>query len=156
MIEDLPAGVFPSLSHSGGYVCFGLANCTLGIDIEIHRPKRDLDVNAEWFMNRGELEHLTRQGAPDLKYFYRNWCAREAWYKSLTEDAQARIGIHEVNYSELLAGNCNCQLVQGASKAYQFAAVLSKAPSKIERQPYQIPPDKMPILTGQNPTVAKQ
>lgn len=137
-IDQLPEGIHFSLGHSDGYVCFGLANCALGIDIEINRPRRDLGASAEIFMDSDEREYLLRGEMADRDYFYRNWCAKEACYKSLSADDQSTTLFAAISYTALLAGNGQRKLIEGGSDDYRFAAVMAQSPSEIEQYSFLI------------------
>ena len=139
VIEALPHGVQISLSHSGGYVCFGLANCALGIDIEIVRPRRDLLASAKMFMHRDELDNLGKNAAKAMDYFYRCWCAKEACYKSLAPDRQASTAFSTIRYVDLRAGDANRYLIEGGSEDFHFAASMAQRPTEIRRHSYLSP-----------------
>jgi 4'-phosphopantetheinyl transferase len=135
-IEDLPAGVQVSLSHSGGYICFGLANCALGIDIEVDRPRRDLLASAEMFMNQEELVTFDKDDAMRLDFFYRCWCAKEACYKSLSSEQQTATTFNAIRYLDLHRGDANRYLIEGRSDDFHFAAVMAQCPGEIQQQSY--------------------
>ncbi|MCP4331961.1 MAG: 4'-phosphopantetheinyl transferase superfamily protein [Gammaproteobacteria bacterium] len=138
-IDDLPEETYVSLSHSGGYICFGLASCALGIDIEINNPGRDFSTNAEVFMNNGEREYLLRGATADQDYFYRNWCAKEACYKSLEPSRQARTSLTAINYADLQTNRYDRLLIEGDGGDFRFASVLCAVPLRIEQNSFLEP-----------------
>jgi len=136
-IEELPAGIGVSLSHSGGHVCFGMADCALGIDIEVDRPRGDLLASAEMFMADSERACLRGDEAAQLDYFYRCWCAKEACYKSLDASLQATTTFNSIVYAELQSGDANRALIEGRGDGFHFAAALARRPANIERHHYR-------------------
>jgi len=138
-IDDLPEETYVSLSHSGGYICFGLATCALGIDIEINNPGRDFSTSAEIFMDSGEREYLLRGAAADQSFFYRNWCAKEACYKSLEPSRQARTSLTAINYADLQANRHGRLLIEGDGGDFRFASVLCAVPLRIEQNSFLEP-----------------
>jgi 4'-phosphopantetheinyl transferase len=135
-IEELPTGVHSSLSHSGGYVCFGLANCALGVDIEIVRPRRDLLAGAKIFMAQDELSTLGNNAATAMDYFYRCWCAKEACYKSLAPRTQETTAFNTIRYMDLRSGSANRHLIEGGSDEFHFAAAMAQRPTEIRQWAY--------------------
>lgn len=74
-----------SLSHSGGYAALarGPANLTLGVDLERCRPRRFLDLAANWFSPR-EFEQLSELPVTEqAAHFYLLWTLKEACTKAL-------------------------------------------------------------------------
>jgi len=74
-----------SLAHSRHWIaCVTSSQATLGIDIEVNDPSRDIIGISEMAFQPGEHSWLLSQ--PDterLSAFYYLWSAREAWYKLL-------------------------------------------------------------------------
>lgn len=85
-----------SLSHSAGRVAIALSNqggC--GVDIEIHRFRRNRPQLADSFFTVGERALLDRTPESEREtVFYRLWTLKEAWYKTGTQDS----------FSEILSG----------------------------------------------------
>jgi 4'-phosphopantetheinyl transferase EntD len=94
-ISNLPGGVFYSLSHSDGLICFAIADCTVGVDLECNRPRENLHELADAFMSAEEFSLLESQNAQTT--FYKIWSAKEAYYKALPALEQA--GFNFKNYS---------------------------------------------------------
>lgn len=73
-----------SLSHSAGRVAIALSNqggC--GVDIEIHRFRRNRPQLANSFFTVGERALLDRTPESEKDtVFYRLWTLKEAWYKT--------------------------------------------------------------------------
>ena len=59
-ITNLAEDRFISLSHSRGVICFAIANCPLGIDIEFIGKTRKFIALAKMFMNAAERSRLAR------------------------------------------------------------------------------------------------
>jgi 4'-phosphopantetheinyl transferase len=90
-------GPVPSIaiSHSGGWVACAVASRgQIGIDIEAHRPGRDITGIAEFAFGAGERRDVEREGAAA---FYRIWTSREALAKARGSGlAEAADGIDRV------------------------------------------------------------
>jgi len=82
-ITNLPNNTHFSLSHSNGIICFATSPYPIGVDIEKINKQRDFLALADCFMNADEFEALkAKQHDEKAKYFYRIWCAKEAYYKA--------------------------------------------------------------------------
>ena len=139
VIEDLPAGTHLSLSHSHGHLCFALASCRLGIDIEIVKPDRDFVATAEMFMDTAERECLQDNAVARADFFYRAWCAKEACYKSLTPEEQIATTLQAISYTALREGRARQRLIEGESADFRFAAAMAHSPETIEQHCFQVP-----------------
>jgi phosphopantetheinyl transferase len=142
LVGDLPADTFLSLSHSGGYVCFAIANCAVGVDIELVKPQRDRLAAARVFMDDSECAMLARRGAGRAEYFYRSWCAKEACYKALSPSAQAETSMRSISYPELQRTLGGWQLLEGDGIEFRFAAVLVPGPLRVAQHGF---PESMEI-----------
>src|SRR5262249_36616063 len=69
-----------SLSHSGGWVACAISDAgPVGIDIEVHRPHRNLHGIAAAAFGPGEQTQVATDGAAG---FYRIWTLKEAMAKA--------------------------------------------------------------------------
>jgi phosphopantetheinyl transferase len=69
-----------AISHSGGWVACAVASRgQVGIDIEVHRPGRDIMGIAGLAFGDGERRDVEREG---VAAFYRIWTSREALAKA--------------------------------------------------------------------------
>ena len=59
------------------------------------------------------------------EFFYRAWCAKEAWYKALAPEQQARTVMRSINYGEVRQGRDGRRLVEGCGDGFRFAAAQS-------------------------------
>jgi phosphopantetheine--protein transferase-like protein len=134
-IAELPSGIYLSLSHSGGYLCFAISNSVIGIDIEVVRQRHNLLAMAKMFMDDTELDQLVRKGASQEDYFYRAWCAKEACYKSLAPAQQAKTSLPAISYRSLLDGH-DQRLIEGGSTAFRFAAAMTRLPGQTTQTAY--------------------
>lgn len=93
--SDGPALVLPSsesfqprfsLSHSRNWVACALSSSgTLGIDIEVNDPTRDVLSISQLVFHPNEHRWLLQQVEPvRLSAFYQLWCTREALYKLMS------------------------------------------------------------------------
>jgi phosphopantetheinyl transferase len=72
-----------SLAHSGGWVAVAASDAvTIGIDIEVHRPRRNLSGIAAAAFGPDEQRLVAADGAAS---FYRIWTLREAMAKASGE-----------------------------------------------------------------------
>ena len=74
-----------SLSHSGEWVaCVISSEATLGLDIEVNKPNRDLEAISEIaFHPREHIWFVAQPSVERVSAFYSLWCAREALFKLL-------------------------------------------------------------------------
>jgi 4'-phosphopantetheinyl transferase len=138
-VANLPADIYLSLSHSRGYVCFALSNSTVGVDIEVIQPRRNLSGVAEMFMDATELAQFTASEAHGLDYLLRCWCAKEAGYKALGPVAQATTVLRSIQYAQLRSGRDGWSLLEGAGEQLRFAAVTAQSPRQVEQYSYIVP-----------------
>jgi len=85
VITNLQDKIFFSLSHSKGYICFVISPFPVGIDIEAINSQRNFSALADFFMSDEEKNILLNTAMnhdAQAKYFYRIWCATEAFYKA--------------------------------------------------------------------------
>lgn len=137
--EPLPEGTWLSLSHSGGYICFAIANCPVGVDIEIVKRDRDYRASAEFFMNSAERAQLAAAGNAQAEFFYRAWCAKEAWYKGLAAAVQAQTTLRSIHYTEVRSGRGGRRLVEGHGDDFRLAAVIDEGVLQLEQNHYLAP-----------------
>lgn len=70
-----------NLSHSGDFLCFGIAPVPLGVDIELHKPIEFLDV-AKTVYNPDEVARITQiREIERSELFYSYWTRKEAFIK---------------------------------------------------------------------------
>lgn len=73
-----------SLSHSGDWALLAVGKeQSIGIDVELIQPTRDLKGIAENYYHPHEIAHLqTLNEADQTDYFYRLWTLKEAFFKA--------------------------------------------------------------------------
>ncbi len=85
--ENAPTGkpffpTYPALhfnmSHSGDYVLLAIGSCPLGVDIEVHKARREKLI--AYALTDEEYQYYLAQGG-GWSVFYRLWTRREAWVK---------------------------------------------------------------------------
>lgn len=133
LISNLPVDIHISLSHSDGLICFAIAGCPLGVDIETCDRQRNFTALAEAFMNQEELACLEQDETIQADYFYRRWCAKEAYFKALPATEQASTFLKQLDYSTLADDSAEWQLVEGKIENCRFAAVMSGKPGGIHQ-----------------------
>jgi phosphopantetheine--protein transferase-like protein len=133
LISNLPEGIHFSLSHSGGLICFAIADCAVGIDIETFDRRRDFSAMAEAFMNDEELAHLKQDETIQIDYFYRTWCAKEAYFKALPAAEQTTTFLRQLSYSDLIENSTEWRLIEGKTQTCRFAAVMNSKPRSIKQ-----------------------
>lgn len=74
-----------NVTHSGSFVAAAIGiGRQIGVDIEQHRPELDLDALAGTFMTRSEFAGMAALSpAARVRYFFRQWCFKEALVKAL-------------------------------------------------------------------------
>ena len=70
-----------SISHSGDWLWLALGEPSLGLDVEQHRPRRNLDKLMAHVLSPLELAWVSSQ-RDELSAFYRLWTLREAVLKA--------------------------------------------------------------------------
>lgn len=131
VIHNLPENIYFSLSHSRGFICFAISSCPMGIDIEASNKRRDFPALAAMFMNNEELDNLVQNESTEIDYFYRVWCAKEAYYKSLPSSEQKATLLKKIRFSALIESDDNWHLIEGKIDQYRFAAMIKNKPYKI-------------------------
>ena len=101
LIHNLPTPGCISLTHSKGLICFALSQDSIGIDAEYKKSSRDFTAAAELFMSDAEKELIPTSAAERQHYFYRLWCAKEAFYKALPTTEQAQTTLTSLSYADL-------------------------------------------------------
>ena len=146
VVNNLPEGIYLGLSHSKGLICFALANCRLGIDIELIGKQRRFTAMAKMFMNDEERSRLVAGDVDQANYFYRSWCAKEACYKLLCADEQKRTLMTAIDYARLRDGSSGWCLREGRIGQFAFAAVTASPPDSIDCEYFQQPDDGLETL----------
>ncbi|MDO6695062.1 4'-phosphopantetheinyl transferase superfamily protein [Aliiglaciecola sp. 3_MG-2023] len=89
VVTNLPVSLNYSLSHSNNVINFAVSHVPVGIDLEQYKARKNLLQMAKLFMTKTEYLHLQRLKEMEKQsYFYRIWCAKEAFFKSLDADSQ--------------------------------------------------------------------
>lgn len=95
---DLPGECFFSLTHTDNWVVFAISTTPIGIDMERNKPRQNAVEMAELFMSEDEL--IAYSNKQNLADFYRFWCYKEAYYKSLSTTQQAHTRFSEIDTSQ--------------------------------------------------------
>ena len=75
-----------NLSHSGDYALIALSDAPVGIDIERHKPARDVLAIAQRYFTPTEYLYIKNQDDQNkTSTFYDVWSAKEAYVKALGE-----------------------------------------------------------------------
>jgi 4'-phosphopantetheinyl transferase len=133
LISNLPKGFHFSLSHSDGLICFAITDCAIGIDIETFNRQRDFSAVAEAFMNDEELAQMEQSESIQADYFYRIWCAKEAYFKMLPATEQKTTLLRQISYSKLTQDSAEWELIEGKTETCRFAAVMHRKPRTINQ-----------------------
>lgn len=123
IIHNLPTPGYISLSHSKEFICFALSSDRIGIDVEYQKVSRDFTSAAELFMNPSEQALMPATLAEQQDYFYRLWCAKEAFYKALPAAEQTKKTLASLAYSDLKTGTGQWHLYETVLDQYQIAVV---------------------------------
>lgn len=122
-ILNLPANTFLSLSHSNGLISFAIANSPLGVDLEMIKDRR-FQETASVFMNDEELKLLiVKKEQPE--YFYRLWCAKEAYYKSLSSHIQSSTSLKHISIFHQIQNKHQQTLLEWRIDNYILAVFIS-------------------------------
>lgn len=112
-ISNLPNNTYISLSHSKGLICFAISNSPVGIDLELADMNRDFLELAETFMSDEEIQHMTQNSEIQADIFYRIWCTKEAYYKTLSIENQLDIAFKNIPAYNLIKNKTNWSLIEG-------------------------------------------
>ncbi len=129
-VKNLPKNIFISLSHSNELICFAIADSPVGIDLETIK-QRNLHDLAEMFMNEEELEYLSKSAEKQTEIFYRTWCAKEAYYKTLPLSEQVRTVFKDISVLSLLHDSKAPFLLEWEIEQFRLAVVIKTIPGKI-------------------------
>lgn len=129
LITNLPDGLHTSLTHSKGIICFALASCSVGVDLEKMRENRDFMGLARTVMNTQEIELLKREPERLAENFYRIWCAKEAKYKALPVEEQIKLSLKDITVLPHFEGK-NVLTTQ-RSTDFMFAVYLQEKVASI-------------------------
>jgi phosphopantetheinyl transferase len=103
VISALSNDVFFSLSHSKNMILLIIDNAPVGIDIE-HRTRRaNAKLMATEFMSTNEFASYFEPD--DLTGFYRIWCRKEAYFKSLASKQQQQFKFKQLDTTTSHAGH---------------------------------------------------
>jgi 4'-phosphopantetheinyl transferase len=130
LIHNLPSGYHISLSHSDHFSTFALGTCRLGIDAENMRLDRDFIPAAAMFMNTEELKQLPPELQEIAQYFYRLWCAKEAWFKQLLPIEQNKTVLRNLAYIKLNQAHMPPYLYETQINQYHVAIVSQQPINK--------------------------
>ena len=138
-VQNLPDNTFLSLSHSNNMICFAIATCRVGIDLEI-KKKRHLSEFAETIMSSEEFLIFSQSKEEQTDIFYRTWCAKEAYYKMLSKHQQSIIDLKQLSIFDQLTTNNEGFLLEPKIKDYAFAIVTKYKPTEVSQHHYMIDP----------------
>lgn len=124
LIANLPRGQHTNLSHSKGLICFAIADTALGVDIEACQQQRDYGRLAKLFMTEDERRELTRLADPS-NYFYRCWCAKEAFYKAQPKAEQGPLHFTAIAVAELDRSD-DWYLIEGSVDEHYLVAATRR------------------------------
>lgn len=123
-IHPLPPSVFYSLSHSHDWVALLFSVSPCGVDIEKKTPRKNMIEMAKSFMSAQEHSYFCKSHSQD--YFYRCWCTKEAFYKSLTRSVQITTQFHTIETDKLFQSSIST-LLELSSATYQLTIFNSSA-----------------------------
>jgi len=95
---NLPDKCFYSLTHSSDWIVFAMSATPIGIDMERKKPRSNAIAMANLFMSVTEFTAFRNE--QNLAHFYRLWCYKEAYYKSLPKNQQSHTRFSEIDSSQ--------------------------------------------------------
>ena len=84
-------------------------------------------------MQDAEYARFCAADSSDLDYFYRCWCAKEAWYKRLKPQQQARTTLRSICYQALCQGLDGSRLIEGRGDDFHLALIAQASRSFEQR-----------------------
>lgn len=133
-----------SLSHTRGVIALLLTNTgPCGVDIEFHRPRRNLlELARQWF-HPLEAHMLARLSEPErTDRFYRLWTLKEAWIKNQGETLMSgALGTvqFEAADSENVSEEALVATHSAPESSLSLATIGVQAPTELF---YGLPPEK--------------
>ncbi|MEX1200721.1 MAG: 4'-phosphopantetheinyl transferase superfamily protein [Methylophaga sp.] len=125
VIHNLPPQTYLSLSHSNDNVLFAISNLAIGVDIEKVSKRKNIAEMAELFMTPDELDLFHKQARSE-SYFYKTWCLKEAYFKSLPSAEQQNISLRKIDTSKIRSENSNQLIINTHSIKYALAIYSEK------------------------------
>lgn len=113
----LPADCCYSLTHTDDWIVFAISATPIGIDIEHNKPRQNAVEMAKLFMSVNELTAFSHE--QNRAAFYRLWCYKEAYYKSLSTTQQAHTRLSEIDSSQTRVFDTQ-QLYEIVSEHFHF------------------------------------
>lgn len=141
-ISNLADHIQISLTHSKSYICFAIATCAIGIDLEKLNVARNFPELAKAVMNEQELEYLQQHPDTLANNFYRIWCAKEAYYKALPIQQQSQLSLKDISIPALLDNTKKAispTLITQQNSQLMLAIVMQTKPEQINYNHF--PPD---------------
>lgn len=123
LIHNLPIPGYISLTHSKGLICFALSADRIGIDAEYKKSSKDFTAAAELFMSASEQASMPDSLTERQHYFYRLWCAKEAFYKALPTTEQAQTTLISLPYADLKSTAGQWYLHEAELDHYHIAVI---------------------------------
>ena len=147
-----------NLSHSGEWcVCAFVTQGRIGVDIESHRPGRDIFAIAEHFFHPDE-QALIHAAEDSQQCFYQLWVLKEALLK--VQGLGLRIPLHQVCFrlqrgqwrycGELPMAVCQIYLEQGAD--YQLA-LITDGPEIVSLPSIELNGDGLSLFQAKSPQI---
>ena len=138
-VKNLPDNTFLSLSHSNNMICFAIATCRVGIDLEI-KKKRDFPEFAKLIMSKEEFIDFSRSGENQADLFYQTWCAKEAYYKMLSNHQQSTIDLKQLSVFDQLTLNNEWFLLEPKIKGYALSIATKYKPTQVLQHHFMVDP----------------
>ena len=134
-VTNLPENTYLSLSHSNKLICFAIATCRIGIDLE-EKKQRNFPEFANTIMNHEEFEYFSHLEDDQVNFFYRCWCAKEACYKALSKKHQSTISLKAISIFDLSNKTKDWFLLEHELEDYALAVVSQHELSNASDQFY--------------------
>jgi len=131
IVNNLPKNTYLSLSHSNGLICFAISSSPVGIDLENVLTERDYEALAEIFMSDEELRIISHNKNEQANNFYRLWCAKEAYYKTLSRKKQLETSLKKISVPSLIRSKEQWFLYEANNQQFQLSLVVKNKPEII-------------------------
>jgi len=152
IVTNLPQNTYLSLSHSNGLICFAISSSPIGLDIEDTLKKRNFSALSNLLMDSEELRFFTDIRDKESENFYRIWCAKEAYYKAISETQQSATPLKKVSVPSLLNDPKQWFLYEASNKQFQLSIFTKHKPTVINQHYYPMRTDETVFnlaITGQ-------
>lgn len=133
LIAELDQNWHVSLSHSKCFIVFSLAQFKHGIDIELRDPVRDTVELSGLILSDKDKSGIKNPEELSPSSFYRIWCTKEAWFKTLPREMQKETSLSSLSLHHLFSDD-KAAVYEAELADHQISLVLTQEVSEVSFQ----------------------